>query len=164
MCLRSICGRRVVDRVRNSLIRERCEYELSLLDTVERNVLKWFGHVESIEEEVTDCARDVCGVIWLGKGNINDSERRSEEIRQLLEKKSVMGRYGCSWLFKKKKWEDYWRWLRDKRQTALTWRKGKTDYEAQNKQRIQPRHGKPKGKPDNSRKQEEPHEPSNDRV
>ena len=32
MCLESICGIRRVDRVRNSLIRERCGCELSVLE------------------------------------------------------------------------------------------------------------------------------------
>ena len=54
---------------------------------------------------------------------------------------------------------------RDRRsREVLTSRKGKTDYGAQNKQGIQPRHEKPKGEPDNGRKQGEIHEPSNDRV
>ena len=47
---------------------------------------------------------------------------------------------------------------------AMTSRKGKTDYRTQNKQGIQLRYGKPKGEPDNDRKQGELHELSNDRV
>ena len=35
---------------------------------------------------------------------------------------------------------------------ALTSRKGKTDYEEKNNQRIQSRNGKPKGRSDNGRK------------
>ena len=41
---------------------------------------------------------------------------------------------------------------------------GGTDSWAQNKEGIQPSHGKPKGKPDNGHKQGEPHEPSYDHV
>ena len=44
---------------------------------------------------------------------------------------------------------------------ALTSRKGKTDYGAQNKYGIQPRYGKSKGEPDNDCKQGKFHEPSN---
>ena len=51
MCLRKVCGIRRVDRVRNSLIRERCGFGLSVLERIERNVLKWFGHVERMGEE-----------------------------------------------------------------------------------------------------------------
>ena len=51
MCLRNICGIKKVDRVRNAIIRERCGCELSVLKRIERNVLKWFGHVERIVEE-----------------------------------------------------------------------------------------------------------------
>ena len=37
--------------MRNTIIRERCGYELSVRERIERNVLKWFGHVEGMEEE-----------------------------------------------------------------------------------------------------------------
>ena len=37
----TICGIRRVDRVRNSLITERCGSELSVLERMEGNVLKW---------------------------------------------------------------------------------------------------------------------------
>ena len=51
MCLRNLCGIRRVDRVRNAIIIERYGYELSVLERIERNVLKWFGHVERMGEE-----------------------------------------------------------------------------------------------------------------
>ena len=38
-------GIRRVDRMRNASIRERCIYEWSVLERIERKVLKWFGHV-----------------------------------------------------------------------------------------------------------------------
>ena len=50
MCLRNVCGIRRVDRIRNSLIRERCE--LSVLERMEGNVFKWFGHVERMGRKV----------------------------------------------------------------------------------------------------------------
>ena len=37
MCLRNICGIRRINRVRNSLIREQSESELSVLEKQERN-------------------------------------------------------------------------------------------------------------------------------
>ena len=40
-----------MDRVRNTIIRGRCGCELSVLERIERNVLKWFGHVEKMGEE-----------------------------------------------------------------------------------------------------------------
>ena len=51
MCLRKICGIRRVDRARNAIIRERCRCELSVLERIERNVLKWFGHLGRMGEE-----------------------------------------------------------------------------------------------------------------
>ena len=50
MCLRNICSIMRVDRVRNAIIREKCGYELSALERIERNVLKWIGQVERIGE------------------------------------------------------------------------------------------------------------------
>ena len=49
--MRNICAIRRVNRVRNVIIRERCGCELSVLERIERNVLKWFGHVERMGEE-----------------------------------------------------------------------------------------------------------------
>ena len=42
---------RRVERVRNAIIRERCGCELSVLEGIERNVLKWYRHVERMGEE-----------------------------------------------------------------------------------------------------------------
>ena len=44
--MRNVCGTRRVDRVR-----KRCEFELSVLDGIEKNLLKWYGHVERMGEE-----------------------------------------------------------------------------------------------------------------
>ena len=51
MCLRNMCGIRRVDGVRNAIVRERCGCKLNVLERIERNVLKGFGHVERMEEE-----------------------------------------------------------------------------------------------------------------
>ena len=51
MYLRNICGIRIVDRVRNAIKRERWRCELSVLEIIERNVLKWLGHAERMGEE-----------------------------------------------------------------------------------------------------------------
>ena len=48
MFLRTICGIRRMDRVINSLIRENFGCELRILEKLERNLLKWFGHMEKI--------------------------------------------------------------------------------------------------------------------
>ena len=51
MCLRNICGIRRIDRVRNAIIREMCGRELNVLERIEKNALKWFGHVERMKGE-----------------------------------------------------------------------------------------------------------------
>ena len=45
MCLKYIYGIRRHDRVRNALMRERYGCELSVVKTVDQNVLKCCGHV-----------------------------------------------------------------------------------------------------------------------
>ena len=49
-CLRSMCGVTRWDRVRNEEIRRSVGVEASLSDRVDRCVLRWFGHVERMDE------------------------------------------------------------------------------------------------------------------
>ena len=51
MCLNNIRAIRRVHRVRNSLLRERCLWEWSVLERIKRSVLKCFEHVERTGEE-----------------------------------------------------------------------------------------------------------------
>ena len=51
MCLRKMCDIRRMDRVRNSLIRKRCGCELSVLERVKKNGMKWLGFVKRMGEE-----------------------------------------------------------------------------------------------------------------
>ena len=51
-CLGSMCDVGKNHRVRNSLIKERwCGYESSTVKRMEKNVLKWFGGMEIMEED-----------------------------------------------------------------------------------------------------------------
>ena len=50
-CLRSMAGVSRRDRVRNEIVRERTGVRFALADRVDRNVLRWFGHVERMENE-----------------------------------------------------------------------------------------------------------------
>ena len=60
--LRNLFDRGRVDGVTNSRIRERCECELSILEKDERNVLKWFGHVERMWRK--DWSRECTRQLW----------------------------------------------------------------------------------------------------
>ena len=40
-----------LDRHRNEEVRERSEVRMDLANRVDRNVLRWFGHVERMEDE-----------------------------------------------------------------------------------------------------------------
>ena len=73
---------RRVDRVRNAIIRERCGYELSVLERIERSASKWFGHVERMGEEklVKGVSVKYGGYQWRGR-----SQRRGrDEVKELL--------------------------------------------------------------------------------
>ena len=51
MFWRNICGIRRVERVTNAIIREWCGCEVSVLERMEGDVLKGFGHVERMGQE-----------------------------------------------------------------------------------------------------------------
>ena len=50
-CLRSICGVRRIDRVRNVDVRRRCGKNVGVGERMDQGVLRWFGHVERMGEE-----------------------------------------------------------------------------------------------------------------
>ena len=50
-CLRSMCGVSRWDRIRNEVVRERTGVRKELADRVDENVLRWFGHVERMDDE-----------------------------------------------------------------------------------------------------------------
>ena len=50
-CMRAMCGVSIWDRIRNEEVRRRCGSELSIGERMDRNVLRWYGHVERMEEE-----------------------------------------------------------------------------------------------------------------
>ena len=50
-CLRSMCGVSRLDRLRNEIVRERTGVRKELADRVDVNVLRWFGHVERMDDE-----------------------------------------------------------------------------------------------------------------
>ena len=50
-CLRSMCGVSRWDRIRNEVVRERTGVRKELAVRVDKNVLRWFGHVERMGDE-----------------------------------------------------------------------------------------------------------------
>ena len=50
-CLRNICGVRRIERVSNAEIRRRCGKNVSVSQKMDQGVLRWFGHVERMENE-----------------------------------------------------------------------------------------------------------------
>ena len=50
-CLRSVTGLSQLDRVRNEVVRVRTVVRRELAARVDMNVLRWFGHVERMDNE-----------------------------------------------------------------------------------------------------------------
>ena len=50
-CLRSICGVRRIERVRNVEVRRRSGKSVSIGEKMDQSVLRWFGHVERMEDD-----------------------------------------------------------------------------------------------------------------
>ena len=50
MCLRSLVGVSRMDRVRNEEVRRRAGIEMELASRADQRVLRWFGHVERMDE------------------------------------------------------------------------------------------------------------------
>ena len=50
-CLRSMTGVSRLDRVRNEVVRARTGVRRELAARVDMNVLRWFGHVERMDNE-----------------------------------------------------------------------------------------------------------------
>ena len=51
-CLRSLVGVSRMDRVRNEEVRSRAGIEMELVSRVDQKVLRWFGHVERMNEYI----------------------------------------------------------------------------------------------------------------
>ena len=49
-CLRSLVGVSLMDRVRNEEVRRRAGIEKELANRADQSVLRWFGHVERIDD------------------------------------------------------------------------------------------------------------------
>ncbi|KAK4324863.1 hypothetical protein Pmani_004513 [Petrolisthes manimaculis] len=49
--LRSSCGVTWRDKLTNEEVRERCNVDVDVLESVKRNNLRWFGHIERIGSE-----------------------------------------------------------------------------------------------------------------
>ena len=49
-CLRSLVGVSRMDRVRNEVVRRRAGIETELASRADQRLLRWFGHVERMEE------------------------------------------------------------------------------------------------------------------
>ena len=79
--------------MRNEIIRGWCGYELSLLERIERDVLKWFGHEERMGEE--RLVKRVYLANVGGNREVGRSQRSwSDEVKDLLLGRGLSEREG----------------------------------------------------------------------
>jgi hypothetical protein len=50
-CMRAMCGVRIMDRGRNEEVCRWCGSEVSIGEIMDINVMRWYGHVERMEED-----------------------------------------------------------------------------------------------------------------
>jgi hypothetical protein len=50
-CMSATCGVSIMDIIRKEEVRRRCGSELSIGEGMDRNVFRWYGHLERMEEE-----------------------------------------------------------------------------------------------------------------
>ena len=74
------------------VIRERCGCELSVMERIERNVLKWFGHVERIMEEML--VKSVSGKCEGNRGKGRWQRRWEDKVKELTMGRGLSEREG----------------------------------------------------------------------
>ena len=48
--IRSACGITIADRIRNTIIRDKCGLKEDVVTRIEKGMLRWFGHLERMNE------------------------------------------------------------------------------------------------------------------
>ena len=79
--------------MRNEIIRGWCGYELSLLERIERDVLKWFGHEERMGEERL-VKRVYRANVEGNRGRGRPQRRWRDEVKDLLLGRGLNEREG----------------------------------------------------------------------
>ena len=87
-CLRSICRLRRIDKIPNREILERCKKEVRVGEKMSRALLRWYGHVERMEEN--RLTRRVYEAKVEGRRDRGRPRRRWKEcVRERVESKGL---------------------------------------------------------------------------
>src|SRR5215469_6470434 len=88
--LRSMCGIRVSDRIRNERIREICRWERGLVVRSVQSILRWYGHVVRMDGERL-VGRIMDSWAYGNRGRGRPKRRWMDGIREALRARDVEG-------------------------------------------------------------------------
>ena len=95
--LRSMYGVSLSERIPNDVIRNRCELKDSIVTRVERGMLRWFGHLERMDERRLT-KKIYCAKVDGSVGRGRPTKTFLSQIGQLLRKgqmRSTLNRRAC---------------------------------------------------------------------
>jgi hypothetical protein len=92
--LRSMISVKLSDRVRNEVKREECDVKEDVVTKIEKNMLRWFGHVERIDESRLTKEADMGGNAGRGRARRTILDQ-FEEVLEKTQVKSTRNRRAC---------------------------------------------------------------------
>ena len=106
--LRAVCGVSKRERIRNRVIRERCDWKNGLVRRAEKGMLRWFGHLERMEEQrVVRRVWEAEGIGRRGRGR--PRRRWMDGIKEMLEERGMRVEEGRVLARDRMEWR---RWVR----------------------------------------------------